>query len=242
MTTLIWIIGVIIAIALLYFAIRITIGFVKSSTVVHQGEAVIINRSGRFNRVAGPGIVIVYPKIENIQRTIETRNRPLDVSIPDILAYGVLHKMTLNFWCSFEPQKLAAGDKAKMAELVGKKESERQSQIEARLRDMLESQITVLQEQMPIPEKSADRINALASGSTRANALKKKLTYDLKNTLASLGLVLDTQRPILLTTNLSDDLEPPPGAELPDDEPRLTQYDLAILKSIPRNEVEIRNS
>ena len=53
-----------------------------------------------FNRktLTSPEILEDYPKIENIQRTIETRNRPLDVSIPDILAYGVLYKMTLNFW------------------------------------------------------------------------------------------------------------------------------------------------
>lgn len=236
MATILWIIVVVV---LAFLFIRLTILLVKSSTVVvREGEAVVINRLGRFNRVAGPGTVVVIPKLENIQRTIEIRNHPLDVTISDIPAYGVPYNITLNFWCSFEPQKLAGRNKARLAELVGTKESERQSQIEIKLRDMLERQIAILQQHMPMPGKSADRISALAPGSSRYNAFKKRLTNEpneLAKTLSSLGITLDTTRSIILTIqNLSDNDTPP--SRLPADEPQLTKHDLAILKSIPRNE------
>jgi hypothetical protein len=239
MATAGWIVITIAAIILLYILVRIAISLIKTNTtVVRQGQAAIITRSGRFNRVVDPGTRMLINNLEKIDRIIDTRNRLLDVSISDILAYGVSYEMALSFWCSFEPQKLFNGDQTRLAQLVGIRESERQNQIEAKLRDMLENQIAILQSHMPIPDKSADRINALTFGSDRYNALKKRIitSSELKNTLASLGFILDTTQPILFTTqNQANDSDTPgPSVGLLSDEPRLTKHDLAILKRIPR--------
>ena len=187
------------------------IGFIlkKITRVVPQEECLIIYRFGHFNRVGGPGPVQVIPGIEKIVRTIEIRNRPIEVTIKGIFAYGVPNNLTLNFWARFDPQQAAQGNRRKMAEFVQISERERREQIEVKVRDALIRQVATLQQNSPLPDKakSTEKIAALAPGSPRYHTLIKNLAYDLEKSLPSIGIIFNTDHPIVMTDRgLTDEI------------------------------------
>ncbi len=193
--TIVGIIGVIVLAVVGYNILRASI------YIVPEGQRLVIYRLGRFSRVAGPGLVMYIPGLEEVVRTLEVRDHPLEVSAPGILAFGVLNDLTLNLWCSFDLVRAAAGNKAVLAQFVQLSETERRRQVEVKMREALINQIADLEKQMPVPAKSTplDAVIALAPGTERYNELVARVKDELEKTLPSVGVILNTSQPITLT-------------------------------------------
>ncbi len=189
------VIAVIVLVVLIYNLLRAT------THIVPEGQRVVIYRLGRFNRVAGPGMVQVIPGLEQVARTLEVRDHPMEVTARGIFAFGVSNDLTLNLWCSYDLAKAAAGNKAKLAELVQLNEAERRRQVEVKMHEALVNQIAELQKRMPLPgtPNALDGVIALAAGSERHNALLAGLKHELQKTLPSVGVVLNTDQTITVT-------------------------------------------
>jgi hypothetical protein len=203
---LLWIAGIVL---LVVFVITL-FSLIKTTTqVVPQEEQLVIYRLGRFNRIAGPGPVSVIPGLEEVVQTIDVRDRPLEIKVPGIFAFGVPNDLTLNLWCSSDLVKATKGDHDKLAKLVQLSEFERHEQVKVKMREALVSQVAHLQEQMPLPVKAklTERIIALAPGTPHYNTLIKGLKHQLERTLPSVGVVLNTDQSIVLTgRSLSDEI------------------------------------
>lgn len=206
MDTFVIVVGIVLAIILLFILFRI----LRSTThVIPQEERWVIYRLGRFRRLAGPGTVQIIPQLDEIKRVVNVRDRPHEVTVKGVFAFGVPNDLTLNLWCSFDLEKAAGEDRNKLAQLVQINELERREQVEVKMREALIRQISTLQERMPLPDKAQfmDRVIALAPGSTRYNALLRGVQYELERSLPSIGVILDTSQPIVLTKRgLSDEI------------------------------------
>jgi hypothetical protein len=205
MTGLMIVVGIIFLIVLLV----VLYNLIAITRVVPQEERLVVYRLGRFNRIAGPGPVQVIPGLEEVVQTIDVRDRPLEIKVPGIFAFGVPNDLTLNLWCSFDLVKAVKGDRDKLAKLVQLTEFERHEQVKVKMREALVSQVANLQEQMPLPIKAklTERIIALAPGTPRYNALIKGLKHQLERTFPSVGVILNTDQSIVLTgRNLSDEI------------------------------------
>ncbi len=198
--------------AIIIFVILLIVVYKVLSTttrVVPQEKRLVIYRLGRFHRVVGPGPVQILPSIDKIVQTIEVRDHPLEINVPGIFAFGVPNELKLNLWCSFDLVQAAGGDHDKLAKFVQISEAERRKQVEVKMREAIVRQIADLQEKMPLPDKASliERVIALAPGSTRYNALLKGLKYELEKSLPSVGVILNTSQPIVLTgRNISDEI------------------------------------
>lgn len=196
---IVWlIVGIIAVIVLAVFIYNV----LRATThIVPEGQRVIIYRLGRFSRVAGPGMVQVIPGLEQVVRTLEVRDHPMEVIVPGIFAFGLLNDLTLNLWYSYDLVKAAAGNKAKLAELVQLNETERRRQVEVKMREALVNQIAELQKRMPLPKtpNALDGVIALAPGTERYNELLAGLKRELEKTLPSVGVVLNTEQTITVT-------------------------------------------
>lgn len=198
MGTLLTIVGVVILLVVLivlYRAIRAT------THVISEEQRWVIYRLGRFHRVAGPGPVQILPGLDRVMQSFEVRDRPLEVTVPGIFAFGLPNDLTLNLWCSFDPVRAAGGDKDRLLRLVQLNDAERRDQVTVKARQALVNCLAKLQEQMPLPAQPQvmDQVAALAPGSPRYNTLINALREDLEQTLPSVGVLLDTSQPIILT-------------------------------------------
>ncbi|MBN1993417.1 MAG: hypothetical protein JW953_12010 [Anaerolineae bacterium] len=205
--TLYWlVVGTVVLIVLLFALIQV---LKVMSQIVPQDKRLVIYRLGKFSRVAGPGPVQVIPGLETVEKTIEVRDHPLEVTVPGLFAFGLPNELTLNMWCSFDLVQAAGGDRNRLAQFVLMSEAERRQQVQVKMREALVRQISDLQERMPISEKAnlMERLVALAPGTPRYNELLKGLKYDLAKTLPSVGVILNTDHPIVLTNrNISEEI------------------------------------
>jgi hypothetical protein len=204
--TLVIIVVVVFLVILFGVVIRL---FASMTQVVPQTQRLVVYRLGRFHRIAGPGPVQIIPRLDQVVRMIEVRDHPVEITVPGLFAFGAPNTLTLNLWCSFDLVQAAEGDHGKLAQLVQLSESERHQQVEVKMREALVRQIADLQQKMPLPDKATlmDRIIALAPASPRHNALLKGVKYDLERTLPSVGVILNTNQPIVLTgRSLSDEI------------------------------------
>ncbi|MBI1878224.1 MAG: hypothetical protein HYR94_08365 [Chloroflexi bacterium] len=194
-----WIIGGIIAAIVL---IVILYNFFKAATyIVPEGQRLVVYRLGRFDRVIGPGMVMVVPGLEQVARTLEVRDHPLDVTVTGVFAYGVPNDLTLDLWCSFDLVKAAGGNKAKLGQSAQISDTERRKQVEVKMREALVNQIADLQKRMPLSSTATplDAVIALAPGAERYNALIEGVKRELEKTLPSVGVILNNTQSITLT-------------------------------------------
>lgn len=189
------IIVIVVLIVLLFNLLR------ASTHVVPEEKRLVVYRLGRFNRLAGPGMVQVIPGLEQVIRTLEVRDHPMDVTILSIFAFGVPNDLTLNLWCSFDVAEAAGNDKKKLAKLVHLSDAERRKQVEVKMREALVKHLAVIQKEMPLPRDatSLDGVIALAPGMERYYKLIEGVQRELEISLPSVGVILNTSQPITLT-------------------------------------------
>ena len=198
MEILVWVIGLI----LLVVFIVIVVNVLRATThVVPEERRLVIYRLGRFHRIAGPGMVQVIPGLDQVVRSFEVRNHPIEITVPGVFAFGLPNELTLNLWCSADLVRAVGDDKNKLATLAQLSEAERRQQVEVKMREALVHQIADLQKRLPLPETAGtlDGVIALAPGGERYNALLDGLTRTLEKTLPAVGVILDTSQPITVT-------------------------------------------
>lgn len=201
--TVLSIIGFILLVIIIGLAIR------AMTRVVPHEERLVIYRIGRFHRVAGPGLVVVFPRLDEAKRTYRVRDQPLEVTVGGLFPYGVPSEMTLNLWCRFDLEQAAGGDRERLANLVQFGDGERRQQVQIKVQEALIHQIAELQERRPPPPNASlqDRIIALAPGSPPYNELLWAVKHELQQTLPSVGAILNPNQSITLTKrNISDEI------------------------------------
>lgn len=200
-----WVIlGIIGAVVLLVIFIKL---FMVMVQIVPEERRLVVYRLGRFNRVTGPGMVFVVPGLEQIVRTLEVREHPMEVTVPGIFAYGVPNDLTLDLWCSFDLVRAAGGNRAKLAQLVQISDAERRKQVEVKMREALVNQVAALEKNKPLTAgaTSLDGVLALAPGTERYNTLLAGVKNELEKSLPSVGVIVNTSQPITLTGRVIPD-------------------------------------
>jgi hypothetical protein len=187
----------------------VAVSIKASIKIVPRKKRLIIYRLGRFHRCAGPGLVMMIPFLEQVVRTLELHERPVEVTIPGVFAFGIPSELTFNLVCSFDLVRAAAGDQEKLANLVQISEAGRSRQIEVEMRRALVHQIAELQKRMPLPNKARmiDGVVALAPGSERYDALLEGLKRELEESLPTIGVILSDTHPIVMIgRNIPDEI------------------------------------
>ena len=209
------------------------------SRIVPEDRRLVIDRNGRFNRLAGPGRVRLIPGLESVRKEIEVRDHPKDVTIPGIFAYGLPNEFKLNLWCKVDLEEAVEGDRDKLVRLVQLTDAEREAQVEVLIRQAIVDQVTILQEEMPLPklqDELMDKVIALAPGSPRNQRLLEGITEDLDKSLPTVGVILNREYPIKLTkrgipTEMVEALDRTRGRQLDSD--WLKNYALEIKEQFP---------
>ena len=196
------ILEVIVVIAILVVVGIVIVSILRSTTrIVSQEKRLVVYRLGRFHRIAGPGMVQVIPGLDKVVKTIEIRERPVEVTVSGIIAYAVYNDLILNLWYRVDPVQAAGGDKEKLARLIQLSESERERQVQVKMREALANQVAILQREKPLPPNANTflRLMALTPGNDHFNALRDGVKQELEKSLPTVGVILNTDQPIVLT-------------------------------------------
>ncbi len=195
MTPFIVAIVLIVAAALAYFLLKPDI------VTVPEEERVIIYRLGRFDRVAGPGLVLLSRDIDVVQRRFSTRNEPQNVAVDGLMMYGIPVGLTINLWCRYDPVRAAGGDRARLRDLAQFSEAERHEQLAVLLREALVRHMNALEQRAPLPPTATvvDMIVPILPGVPTCVEILQGAQRDLVRTLPALGLYLDADHPLVIT-------------------------------------------
>lgn len=197
--------------------------------VVPEEQRLIIYRFGRFNRVAGPGLVHLIRSQDTIHHTISVRDQPVTMTVSGVMIHGVPFGYTLQFWCRTDLQ-LAAKEFERLRqqkqlpeqELGGvttKQEflmriamftdSERRQQIETKVRDALVKAVEQTQVREPLSQDTqfAQALLPILPGLLEYNRLIKKVQMELTRTLPLIGVFFDSLHQItVMAIHLGNDI------------------------------------
>ncbi|MFZ1505872.1 MAG: SPFH domain-containing protein [Anaerolineae bacterium] len=168
---------------------------------VPQEERLVIYRMGHFDHIAGPGLVLLWLRIDKIQRAINVREQPTTYTVDNLFIYGVPIALTFSIWSAFDPVQAAGDDHAGQMRLVVFSEYERQSQVILALRNILVQELGAIEQTYPLPAQATmgDRILPIIPGLPVCNRMLENLRNRLQADMRTIGFVLNPTRPILIT-------------------------------------------
>ncbi len=176
---------------------------------VEQEKRLLIYRLGKFHKIAGPGLVFRWRRLDTVQRTFIVRNEPTDCRIDGLFLYGIPVGLTLNFWVCFDPAGTAGKDRDKLMQLAFFEDSERYRQMQIQLRQSLVNALGTAQKRRKLTQDASiiDKILPVIPGTQHCNEVLSDVKNQLATELILLGVILDRSRPITIThLHLTDDV------------------------------------
>ena len=92
-----------------FAAAILTIGFLIAPgfEVISQWDKIVVLRLGKFHKVRGPGVLLLFPLIDSVAGYVDTRIRVTDFSAEKSLTKDTVpvHVDALAFWMIWDPEK-----------------------------------------------------------------------------------------------------------------------------------------
>lgn len=106
----IWaILPVALSVDLQFAAVVLTLGFLIAPgfEVISQWDKIVVLRLGKFHKVRGPGVLLLFPLIDSVAGYVDTRIRVTDFSAEKSLTMDTVpvHVDALAFWMIWDPEK-----------------------------------------------------------------------------------------------------------------------------------------
>ena len=106
----IWaVLPVALSVDLQFAAVVLTIGFLIAPgfEVINQWDKIVVLRLGRFHKVRGPGVLLLFPLVDSVAGYVDTRIRVTDFSAEKSLTSDTVpvHVDALAFWMIWDPEK-----------------------------------------------------------------------------------------------------------------------------------------
>ena len=106
----IWaVLPVALSVDLQFAAVVLTIGFLIAPgfEVINQWDKIVVLRLGRFHKVRGPGVLLLFPLVDSVAGYVDTRIRVTDFSAEKSLTSDTVpvHVDALAFWMIWDAEK-----------------------------------------------------------------------------------------------------------------------------------------
>lgn len=198
---LMWVIGVIIAIAVSMTIYLLVQTRALNVIEVPQEERVVLYRFGEFSRLAGPGIVTLAGYEREKQR-INVRSEYGEYRTNGYyFINGVPFNYSISFWRRYDLHTAANGDTARLAELVQYTDDERRQHLVTKLHEAMYACVQIVQKQHTVPDKApiAAKLLPILPGMPGCDELLALVKTELMRTLPTVGVIMDTLHPLAIT-------------------------------------------
>ena len=177
--------------------------------IVPEGEQIVVYQLGRFQRVAGPGPVLLNRALDTVERTITVRDEPANYRVANLFSYGLPFGYTLNFWRRTDLAAAARDGHAQLRQLALFSDDERRNQVNTLLRETLVHTLARLEQQHPLPAAAGivDKLLPVLPGIPRCDELLSLLHQELARRLPAVGVYVNMRQPIVIqTVHVGDDI------------------------------------
>jgi len=198
MEFLILLLIIVVVVATLYFLLTNLLGM--KFRVVPEEKRLVIYRLGKFQRIAGPGVIVIW-RTDTIEREINVRDEPQDLRVENLYMKGIPFGYTLNFWFHADPVSVARGDRERLRKLALFNDRERQQQISVKLRDTIVKVVAEIEKTYQLPKDALtfEKLLPIFPGLPLCEQLLSRLKTELQATLPTIGIVINPQQPITIT-------------------------------------------
>jgi regulator of protease activity HflC (stomatin/prohibitin superfamily) len=179
--------------------------------IVQDDQRYVVYRLGRFARIAGPGLVPVMHRFENIGQVLDVREQPVVLRVDELQFNGVFLGYTVDFWCTNDPAVVAGQDRERLVRLLQFDADARRAQMETKVREAMMQGIRTVQSTLNTPDDAnlIERLLPVLPGQRACEQLAEELRSRLQPALRSIGMVLSEAHPvnisrILLSPQLID--------------------------------------
>lgn len=168
--------------------------------MVHEDERLVVYRMGRFQRVAGPGLVWVLHSLEKIERRIDAREQPHSIEVNNLYFFDIPFGYTINLWYRLDPGAAARDNRSLLHEIARMPDSEIKEQIQLAIRNLLEKYLVDMPGRYNFSTTPSllQKLVPVLPGQDGYNWLLEQLKSDLADVLRRFGVVLSADRPIQL--------------------------------------------
>lgn len=165
---------------------------------VPEGERLVIFRMGRFNRIAGPGLVILLGRFETIERTINVREELAELLVDGLSFQNLFLGYTFSFWRRNDPEAAAGRDRTRLAELALFSDDERHAQMKSKVREAVMNSVARVNRELTPPKAGSifEQIIPILPGQPATERLLEVVTEELRPALRSIGIILSQRHPV----------------------------------------------
>jgi regulator of protease activity HflC (stomatin/prohibitin superfamily) len=165
---------------------------------VPEGERLVIFRMGRFNRLAGPGLVMYFKGFETVKHRINVREELAELPVDELSFQNVFLGYTFSFWRRTDPEAAAGKDRKRLAELALFSDEERYAQMKSKVREAVMASVAQVNRELPPPRGGSlfEQIIPVLPGQPAPERLVEVVTEELRASLRSIGIILSQVHPV----------------------------------------------
>ena len=176
---------------------------------VEEGTEVVIYRRGKFNRIDGPGTVVLAPGLDDIHHELDVREHLYDIPVTGLLVNGAPVALKLHYSAYLDIRKCTS-DRDKQETLASWDDWQRRQRIEGRTWRVVVQTLAAYEREHPVSNEADDytKLKHLIPDPEPDIALLQDIKQALQEDLCDIGFVLNQSDPIRLTL---DHPSPPPA-------------------------------
>ncbi|MCS7037969.1 MAG: SPFH domain-containing protein [Anaerolineae bacterium] len=163
---------------------------------VEEGYQAVIYRLGRFYSLAGPGMVWLWPYLDEVHAMLDVRSARVPIVIRTF-AGGVPVTLRLSFHARLDLQQAAANDLNRLAELASWDEQQRKDKLDDAVQNLVVRMVKEYERRHPVSADADvfDRLAHIITMTRENDALMTNIRRYLGRVIAQFGYVLGETEP-----------------------------------------------
>ena len=166
--------------------------------LVNEHEQIAVFRFGRLRKVSGPGLVLLFARLDTVQ-SFDTRVGAHSCSVEGIIFYGIPIALGLTLWIRVDLLKASTSDNlSTLSRAASLSEQERLDEVNALVQSVLRQNLLDFERRHPLPNEAptAARVDAIRSYVSSQNEARTRMRRELLPRLWALGVVLSAEHQI----------------------------------------------
>lgn len=163
---------------------------------IEEGHQAVIYRLGRFHSIVGPGMVWLWPHLDEVHATLDARMTRVPIVIRTF-AGGAPVTLRLSFHARLDLRQAAGNDVNRLAELASWDEQQRRDKLEDAVQNLVIRMVKAYEQHHPAPADADvyDRLVHIIAMTRENDILMKNIRRHLGGVIARFGYVLGETEP-----------------------------------------------
>lgn len=163
---------------------------------VEEGHQIVIYRLGRFYKIAGPGVVWLWPRLDEVHATLDVRTTRMPILVRTFAA-GVPVTLRLSFHARLDLLRAVGNDLNRLAELASWDEQQRKDKLDDAVQNLAIRMVKEYERRYPVPADADvyDRLAHIITMTRENDLLMDTIRRQLGQIIRRSGYIFDEVEP-----------------------------------------------